>query len=85
MPSLTIRNIDATLKASLRLVAAENGRSMEEEVRQILKQFLLQRKCADGIGSRISKRFAEVGGVELPDTPRSLPRQPVIPAAEIKK
>jgi phosphopantothenoylcysteine decarboxylase/phosphopantothenate--cysteine ligase len=40
MPSLLIRRLDDTLKRQLRLRAAENGRSMEEEVRQILRQAL---------------------------------------------
>lgn len=40
MPQLTIRGIDDTLKRALRLRAAENGRSMEEEVRQILRAAL---------------------------------------------
>ena len=76
MASLTLRNIDESLKANLRMVAAANGRSMEEEARQILKQFLLQRRCSTGIGSRISKRFSEAGGVVLPDIARSSPRLP---------
>ena len=67
MASLTIRNIDESLKTSLRMVAAAKGRSMEEEARQILKQFLLHRRCSKGIGSRIAKRFGEAGGVDLPD------------------
>ena len=75
MASLTIRNIDESLKANLRMRAALNKRSMEEEARQILKLHLLHQKCAEGIGTRISKLFSEIGGVELPDISRSLPRQ----------
>lgn len=41
MATLTIRNLDDTLKTRLRLVAALHGRSMEEEVRQILRGALL--------------------------------------------
>ncbi|HZY51846.1 MAG TPA: Arc family DNA-binding protein [Reyranella sp.] len=40
MSQLTIRGIDDTLKRQLRVRAAENGRSMEEEVRQILRHAL---------------------------------------------
>ena len=75
MASITIRNIDESLKATLRMTAAVNQRSMEEEARQILKRFLLHKKCAEGIGSRIAKRFSTAGGIELPQVPRSLPRQ----------
>jgi antitoxin FitA len=76
MASLTLRNIDESIKASLRLSAAEHGRSMEEEARQILKQFLLRKRSAAGIGSCISKRFAVIGGVDVPDVHRSAPRRP---------
>ncbi|CAN5160100.1 hypothetical protein BH10PSE11_BH10PSE11_25820 [soil metagenome] len=37
MASLTIRKLDEALKASLRLRAAQNGRSVEDEVRVILR------------------------------------------------
>ncbi len=76
MAGLTIRNIDESLKTELRLSAAKNGRSMEEEVRQILRQFLLEKRCGRGIGSRIASRFDAVGGVDLPESSRSVPRQP---------
>lgn len=79
MASLTIRNIDESLKSTLRMSAAANGRSMEEEARQILKRFLLHKKCVEGIGTRIAKRFSEVGGIELPQLSRSLPRQSCLP------
>jgi plasmid stability protein len=75
MASLTIRNIDDSLKATLRMSAAANERSMEEEARQILKRFLLHKKCSEGIGTRISKRFSDVGGIDLPHLSRSYPRQ----------
>lgn len=76
MPSLTIRNIDESLKASLRLSAAQHGRSMEEEARQLLRQALLREKSSVGLGSRIAQRFAAVGGVDLPEATRSSVRQP---------
>jgi plasmid stability protein len=40
MTALLIRRIDDELKRALRLRAAENGRSMEEEMRQILRTAL---------------------------------------------
>lgn len=40
MAVLLIRGLDDKLKRALRLRAAENGRSMEEEVRQILRTAL---------------------------------------------
>lgn len=41
MASITIRNIDEEVKSRLRIRAAKNNRSMEEEVRVIWKQVLL--------------------------------------------
>ena len=40
MTALLVRGIDDKLKRALRLRAAENGRSMEEEMRQILRKAL---------------------------------------------
>ena len=40
MSALLIRGIDEKLKQALRLRAAENGRSMEEELRWILRTAL---------------------------------------------
>lgn len=76
MASLTIRNIEESLKGGLRKSAAHHGRSMEEEARQILRRALLHEKASKGLGSRISKRFSAVGGVDLPEPIRSRPRRP---------
>src|SRR4029450_8082239 len=40
MASLTIRKLDETIKAHLRLRSAKNGRSVEEEVRVILGELV---------------------------------------------
>ena len=40
MASITIRNLDDDLKALLRIAATSHGRSMEEEVRVILRSVL---------------------------------------------
>lgn len=75
MASLTLHNIDDSMKTKLRIIAAANNRSMEEEARQILKYHLLRQKSTRGIGTRIAGRFAESGGVDLPEPARSVPRQ----------
>lgn len=46
MASLTIRKLDDAVKAALRLRSARHGRSVEEEVRVILRDHLAD--CADG-------------------------------------
>ena len=38
MPTLTIRRLDEKTKARLRMRAAENGRSMEEEAQRDIAQ-----------------------------------------------
>ena len=65
MSTLTIRNIEPDLKTRLRHAAAAHGRSMEEEVRVILRRVLAQPASAPGLGSRISARFAQEGGTDL--------------------
>lgn len=76
MASLTIRNIDDALKSSLRLSAARHGISMEEEVRQILRQVFTRSAPTEGLGSRLSRRFAVLGGIDLPVVEHSPARQP---------
>jgi antitoxin FitA len=70
MATLTIRDLDDELKAALRVRAAEHGRSMEAEVREILRAALTRRsRPAVGMGTRILQRFSGSGNVEieLPD------------------
>lgn len=76
MASITIQNIDSSLEQSLSQSAARHGRSIEEEARLLLQQSLMQEKSPSGLGSRISQRFNAVGGVDLPEVSRSIPRLP---------
>ena len=65
MNTLTIRNLDSAVKDKLRTLAARHGRSMEAEVREILREAVTSPKSDRGLGSRIHARFAAEGGVEL--------------------
>jgi len=47
MASITIRNLDESLKQKLRERAAKNGRSMEQETRLILQEVLTKQKEDD--------------------------------------
>ncbi len=78
MASITIRNLDDETKRRLRIRAAEHGRSMEEEVREILKSATeLSLPTDKGLGTWIRERFAKFGGVELELPPRDKPfREP---------
>lgn len=48
MPTITIRNLEEQVKQRLRIMAAEHGRSMEAEVRDILARETLIRDCPRG-------------------------------------
>ena len=82
--TLTIRNLDDAVRNRLRERAAAHGHSMEEEVRQILRQVVKPSESeatSEGLGSRIHNHFAQLGGValELPsrgDTPKAPSLEP---------
>lgn len=74
MASITIRNLDDDVKRRLRVRAAEHGRSMEEEARDILRQVVGQPSAPKNLGQAIHARFAAVGGIDLPPTQRSAMR-----------
>ena len=65
MASITIRNLDDDVKRRLRVRAAEHGRSMEEEARDILRQVVGQPSAPRNLGQAIHARFAALGVVEL--------------------
>lgn len=75
MASITIRNIDEDIKDRLRVRAAKQGHSMEEEARIIL------RRAVDGISgpellSLSNELFGEKHGVELDLPSRSEEHDP---------
>lgn len=75
MAMLTIRNIDDSLKTQIRIRAAENGWSMEEEVRRILQQAIAGTNTKKGLGSRIHQTVMELSGpIDLELPPRTTPR-----------
>lgn len=77
MGTLTIRNLDDSVKARLRVQAAQHGRSMEEEARTILAKALPETPPkTEGLGTAIRRRFAPLGGVELELPPREKMPEP---------
>ena len=77
MASITIRNLDDTLKSRLRIQAAVHGRSMEDEARDILRSALNREPTRKGsLAASIRARFAPLGGVELPVAAREPMRAP---------
>jgi antitoxin FitA len=77
MSSILVRQLDDATKARLRLRAAQHGRSMEAEAREILKTTLTRPpRARKSLGDRIHARFAALGGFELPAIPREPMRKP---------
>jgi antitoxin FitA len=80
MASLTIRMLDERTKARLRVRAARNGRSMEEEARTLLRSALAEDAVPRGsLADAIRARFARLGGVELELPSREPMREPPRP------
>lgn len=76
MATITVRNLDESIKQKLRIQAASHNHSMEEEVRIIIQNAVQRTDDTDGIGSRIHKHFMEAGGIELAEPRRAdLPRK----------
>ena len=80
MASLTIRDLDAKVKTRLRVRAAQNGRSMEEEARTLLRAALRDDPVAGGnLADAIRARFRRLGGVKLALPAREPMREPPRP------
>lgn len=77
MASITIRNLEETLKSRLRVQAAYHGRSMEDEARDILRSALNREPAPPGnLAASIRRRFSRLGGVDLPVFAREPMRDP---------
>jgi antitoxin FitA len=79
MASITIRRLPESTKRRLRLRAARNGRSMEQEARELLETALTcEETKPKNIGKAIREIFAPMGGVNLKIPPRGPIRDPGI-------
>lgn len=66
MASITIRNLDETVKRKLWLRAAQRNRSMEDEAPDILRAALAQEPAQAGnLADAIRRRVERLGGVDL--------------------
>jgi plasmid stability protein len=62
MAQLVVRNLEERVKAGLLRRAKRHGRSMEEEVRTILRRSVTtEASPPEPLGSRISGRFKRIG------------------------
>ncbi len=77
MASLTIRRLDDDVKAKLRIRAARNGHSMEEEARLILQKELNTKPAPKlNLAQLIRSHIEPLGGVDLDIPPRDPMRPP---------
>ena len=81
MATLTVRNVDPEIQKRLRVRAAQNGRSMEAELRQIIIDAVgavpeAKEETGLDLAEAIRRRFAPYGGVELAIPPREPAREP---------
>ena len=83
MATITIRNLDETVKRKLQVRAALNGRSMEAEAREALSELIqpsfkeVEIDEKEDFGTAIRKLFAPLGGVELQIPPRRKSHRPI--------
>jgi antitoxin FitA len=79
MASITIRRLPEATKRRLRLRAARNGRSMEQEARELIESALAKDEVKPkNLGEAIREIFAPLGGVDLKIPPRGPIRDPKI-------
>lgn len=73
MAAVSVRDLDDEVKERLRIRAAENGRSMEAEIRAILVASVTEPRPTDGLFLTLVHRFGALGGVEFDLPPRATP------------
>ena len=76
MASITVRNLEDDVKTRLRMRAARNGRSMEEEARRILRKAVGPEATGRNLANAIRARIVPLGGVDLELPPREPVREP---------
>jgi plasmid stability protein len=76
MAQVVVRQLEEDVKARLKRRAERHGRSMEEEVREILRNAAREEtRPVARLGSRIAARFRKVGlEAELPELRGQRPR-----------
>lgn len=81
MVSITIRNLDARTKSRLRVRAAHQNRSMEDEARTILRLALdAEAPQRPNLAEAIGRRFRGLDASELPFPAREPMREPPRPS-----
>ena len=73
MASITIRNLDDDIRSRLRAQAADNGHSMEEEVRQILRKAVGRAERSRDLTSIVQSHLSRKTGWRW-SCPSAIPR-----------
>jgi WD40 repeat protein len=79
MTNITLDHLDPKLTERLQQRASQNGRTIEDEITAILSSVLIPEPSPPrepNLATAIKQRFAEVGGVDLPEIPREPIRNP---------
>ena len=61
MGQILVRNVDDELKRRLKLRAGKHGHSMEQEIRDILRDAVKEDGPKKGLGTQIAERFKGLG------------------------
>ena len=78
MAQILVRNIEDEVKTRLQRRAARHGLSMEQEVRDILRNAALAEDVPEvGLGTQISAMFREIGLTEPIEELRGYPVEPI--------
>ena len=79
MATITVRGLDDELKQKLRVRAAENGRSVEQEVRTILSEALEAdgTRGTENLFDEIRADVSELGGAEFELPAREMASGPI--------
>ena len=61
MTQLVIANLEDDVRDKLHDLARDHGRSVEEEIRDILREAVMDPQDAPKLGTRLARRFAGCG------------------------
>jgi plasmid stability protein len=80
LAQFVVRDLEEDVKARLKQRAQRNGRSMEEEVREILRNAAKdENRPSPKLGSRFAERFARIGlTTDLPELRGQKPKPAAI-------
>jgi plasmid stability protein len=76
MASITIRNLEDDIKQRLRVRAAQHGRSMEEEAREILRRVMGEAAPPRDLAAAIRARLAPADRLDIALPAREPMREP---------